>query len=124
VSNYSLKQVDVLIAETGVAPAVCQLAWSPPLFDAKLMAGFKQRKVVMSAHSPFRQSKLDDPVVEAIAARHGKTANQVIVRWNLQHGVAIVPKSSVPARMAGNADVFDFELNAAEMSELDACSAL
>ena len=122
VSNYSLKQVDTLIAETGVAPAVCQLAWSPTLFDAKLMAGFKERKVVMSAHSPFRQSNLDDPVIEAIATRHGKTANQVIVRWNLQHGVAVVPKSSVPERMAGNADVFDFELSAAEMNELDRSS--
>ena len=64
-------------------------------------------------------STLDDPVIGDIAEAHGKTAAQVMLRWGLQHGRSVIPKSTKPSRIAENIDVFDFELTAGEMTEID-----
>ena len=64
-------------------------------------------------------STLDDPVIAAIARAHGKTPAQVMLRWGLQHGRSVIPKSTKPSRIAENIDVFDFELSAEEMTAID-----
>ncbi len=120
VSNYSLGVIDQLRAETRVTPAVNQIRWSPFLFDADALAASRERGVVLEGYSPFRAGRLSHPVLTDIAARHGKNTAQVVVRWHLQHGIGVIPKSARRERIIANADVFDFELTADEMAALDA----
>ena len=120
VSNYSLEQIDTLITATGVVPEVNQIRWSPLLYDAELLRAHRERGVVVEGYSPFKAGTLSHPVLTEIAARHGKEPSQVVVRWHIQHQVVVIPKSARQDRIAGNADVFDFELAADEMKAIDA----
>jgi diketogulonate reductase-like aldo/keto reductase len=120
VSNYSLAQIDELVSATDVQPAVNQIEWSPLLFDAGELAGHRERGIVLEGYSALRGGTLEHPVVTQIADRLGRTAAQVIIRWHLQHGVVVIPKSVVRDRIVGNADVDGFELTADEMAALDA----
>lgn len=122
VSNYSIEQIDALIRETGVAPDVVQLSWSPVEFDAGYLEACRRRGVTVSAHSPIRNTPLDHPVLTGIAEGHGRSVPQVILRWNLQHGVAAVPKSASPERIRENLDIAGFTLSDAEMAAVDALS--
>lgn len=119
VSNYSLEQIDEIIEATGVAPAVNQIRWSPLLFDAELLAAHRDRGVVVEGYSPFRAGTLNDPTLVEIADRHGKLPEQIVVRWHVQHGIVVIPKSAKRERIVANADVFDFELTADEMTAID-----
>lgn len=119
VSNYSLEQIDRLIAATGVAPDVVQRSWSPPEFDAAYLQATKDRGILISAHSPLRSTPLDHPAIADTAQRHGVTPAQVVLRWNLQHDVAMVPKSANPQRMAQNLDLLGFALEDEEMLAID-----
>lgn len=120
VSNYSLRQVDELTEQTGVTPAVNQVKWSPLLFDRAVLDGHRERKVVLEGYSALRGGTLGNRAVRAVAERHGRTPAQVLVRWHLQHGVVVIPKSSRPDRIRSNADVADLVLTEADMAELDA----
>ncbi|WP_211298390.1 aldo/keto reductase [Kineococcus rhizosphaerae] len=119
VSNYSLDQLDELTAATGVTPAVNQVRWGPALFDAAFLEGHRQRGVVLEGYSPFKATPLDAPVLTGIARAHGVSAEQVVIRWHVQHGVIAIPKSGDPGRQARNRDVDGFALSAEEMSALD-----
>lgn len=123
VSNYSLAQIDELVEATGVTPAVNQVEWSPFLHDPAFLDGCRARGVVLEGYSPFKSGRLDDARLVEIAERHGKNAAQVVVRWHLQHGIVVIPKSARRERIASNADVLDFELTSDEMGALDALSA-
>lgn len=120
VSNYSLRQLDELEKETSELPAVNQVEWSPLLFDRAVLDGHQERGVVLEGYSALRGGTLEHPVVRAIAERHGRTPAQVIIRWHLQHGVVVIPKSVKEERIRSNAQVGDFELTEQEMTELDA----
>ncbi len=120
VSNYSLDQIDRLIAETGVTPAVNQIKWGPFLFDPAVLAGHQSRGVVLEGYSPFRSGPLDNPTLVAIATQLGRTVPQVIVRWHVQHGIVVIPKSARPERIVGNVDVSGFELSDEQMAAIDA----
>ena len=119
VSNFSLTELDALIAQ-GPKPAVNQIEWSPLLFDAEVLAGHQERGVVLEGYSALRGGTLDHPEILAIAERAGRTAAQVIIRWHLQHGVVVIPKSANEQRIIANADVGGFELSSDDMSQLDA----
>ncbi len=119
VSNYSLDQIDELTAATGVTPEVNQVKWGPFLHDAEVLDGHRERGVVLEGYSPFRSGPLDDPTLVAIAADLGRTVPQVIVRWHVQHGIVVIPKSARPERIASNADVTGFELREADMARID-----
>ncbi|MDG4820661.1 aldo/keto reductase [Asanoa sp. WMMD1127] len=119
VSNYSLAQIDELIAETGLAPAVNQIKWGPRLYDKAEVQGHHERGVVLEGYSPFKTTRLGDPVLTRIAEAHGVSAAQVVVRWHIQHGIVVIPKSVTPSRIRDNGDVFGFELSAEEMSAID-----
>ena len=123
VSNYSLAQIDELSAATGVAPAVNQIEWSPLLFDQAVLDGHRERGVVLEGYSALRGGALSHPVIEEVAQRLGRTPAQVIIRWHLQHGVVVIPKSRARERILSNIDVDDFELSAADVSALDALGA-
>ncbi|MDP9396458.1 MAG: aldo/keto reductase [Actinomycetota bacterium] len=120
VSNYSPAQIDELVRETGVAPAVNQIEWSPFLFDEARLAHSRAQGVVLEGYSPFKSARLDSPVLVEIAARHGKTPAQVIVRWHVEHEVVVIPKSARRERIVANADVWDFSLSADDVAALDA----
>jgi 2,5-diketo-D-gluconate reductase A len=120
VSNYSLDQVDQLTRETGATPAVNQVEWSPLLFDRAVLDGHRERGVVLEGYSALRGGTLEHPVVTGIADRLGRTPAQVIVRWHLQHGVVVIPKSAHRDRIRSNAEVDDVELSADDMAALDA----
>jgi 2,5-diketo-D-gluconate reductase A len=123
VSNFDLDLVDRVTQATGVAPAVNQIEWSPLLFDAGVLAGHRERGVVLEGYSALRGGTLDHPVIRAIAEKLGRTTAQVIIRWHLQHGIVVIPKSVKAERIRSNADVGDFELADDDMSALDELGA-
>lgn len=122
VSNYSLAQIDRLIEATGEAPAVNQIPWSPARHDPALLAGHAERGVAVEGYSPLKGTKLGDPVLGDIAAAHGVTPAQVVLRWHLEHGVTVIPKSEHPDRIAANVDLLGFTLTPAEVERIDGLS--
>jgi diketogulonate reductase-like aldo/keto reductase len=122
VSNYSTREIDELRDATGETPAVNQIPWSPWEFDAKRLAENEQRGVVVEGYSPFKRSDLRDPVLGAIAAAHGVSPAQVVLRWHIEHGIVVIPKSVTPERIASNLDIFSFRLTPDEVARIDALS--
>jgi diketogulonate reductase-like aldo/keto reductase len=123
VSNYSIAQIDELIAATGRAPAINQIPWNPFAFDEREVAELRSRQVVLEGYSPLKRSDLGHPVLAEIAAVHGKTAAQVILRWHVEHGFVVIPRSQRPERIEENFDIFDFQLAPEELRRLDALGA-
>ncbi len=120
VSNFDVAMIDDVTSTTGVAPAVNQIEWSPLLFDATALDAHRQRGVTLEGYSTLRGGTLEHPDVVSIAERLGRTPAQVIVRWHVQHGVVVIPKSRQADRIRSNADVAGFDLTAADMATLDA----
>ena len=123
VSNYSIAQIDELIAATGRAPALNQIPWNPFLFNEREVAELRSRHVVLEGYSPLKRSDFGNRVVEEIAAAHGKTAAQVILRWHVEHRFVVIPRSRRRERIEENFAIFDFELTAEEVRRLDALGA-
>jgi 2,5-diketo-D-gluconate reductase A len=123
VSNYSLALIDELIKATGEAPAVNQIHWNPRRYDARLLQGLRERGVAVEGYSPLKDTNLNDPVLTEIAWAHSVTPAQVVLRWHLEHDIAIIPKSSEPKRMAANLDLFGFSLDPAEVARIDGLAA-
>ncbi len=122
VSNFSTAQIDELIAATGQAPAVNQIPWSPASYDAAQVAQSRERGVVLEGYSPFKRTRLTDPVLGGIARAHAVTVPQVVVRWHVQHRIVVIPKSATPERIETNFDVYGFSLSDEEMSRIDGLS--
>jgi 2,5-diketo-D-gluconate reductase A len=123
VSNYSVAQIDELIAATGQAPALNQIPWNPFAYDARLVDELGSRQVVLEGYSPLKKSDLNHPVLREIAAAHGKTPAQVILRWHVEHGFVVIPRSARRERIEENYSIFDFELTADEVRQLNGLSA-
>ncbi|WP_105631574.1 aldo/keto reductase [Cronobacter dublinensis] len=132
VSNFEPEHIERLAQISSVLPAVNQVELHPYFNQSDLRAYHKTRGIITQAWSPlggvniyesaknhFTRSVLEDAVLEGIASRHGKSTAQVILRWHLQHGTAVIPKSVKPARIAQNADLFDFQLSDEEMLAID-----
>jgi len=119
VSNYSPEQIDRLIEVSGERPAVNQIEWSPFGHSEDVLAHAQRNGIVIQAYSPLtRGDRLGDEVLAEIAARHGKTPAQVMLRWSIQVGAPPVPKAATPAHREENFAVFDFELEEAELEHL------
>ena len=120
-SNFKLAHLQRLF-DAGMVPHVNQIQLDPYHRRADLEQLHAQRGIVTETWSPIGRGKamLSDPAITAVAQRHGKTAAQVVLRWQIQHGFVPVPKSSDPLRQAQNLDIFDFALSAADMASLDA----
>ncbi|TIC82954.1 aldo/keto reductase [Nocardioides sp. GY 10127] len=122
VSNFQPAHLDRLAAETGLVPAVNQIEVHPFFTNEAARAATHRTGSVVEAWSPIAQGAvLDDETIGKIAAAHGKTASQVTLRWHVQRGDVVFPKSTHRERMVENFDLFDFSLTDAEM---DAISAL
>jgi len=120
VSNYSLAQIDRLIKATGQAPAVNQIPWSPGRYDAALLAGHRERGVAVEGYSPLKRTNLASPVLTEIAAAHGATPAQVVLRWHLEHGVTVLVKSVHPERIVANFEALRLSLDPDEVARIDA----
>jgi 2,5-diketo-D-gluconate reductase A len=120
VSNFRVEDLGRLEAETEVRPTVNQIELHPRLQQAELRAWHADHGVVTEAWSPLAQGELlDDETIAAIAERHGKTPAQAVLRWHLQLGNVVFPKSVTPERIRENIEIFDFELSDAEMAEFE-----
>ena len=132
VSNFMVDHLTTLLDATSVVPAVNQLEIHP-YFQQRAVLDFDDRHGILNqAWSPIggitfypgfgedRRSVLEDPAVTRVAEAHGKSPAQVLLRWGLQQGRSVIPKSTKRTRIAENFDVFDFELTAAELTALDA----
>ncbi|MET0896406.1 MAG: aldo/keto reductase [Mycobacterium sp.] len=130
VSNFMPPHLDRLLAETEVVPAVNQLEVHPYFRQSDLLAADTAHGILNQAWSPIggitfyrdgsHGSTLKDPVILEIAAAHDRSPAQVMLRWHLQQGRQVIPKSVTPSRIAENFDVFDFELSAAQLTAIDA----
>jgi diketogulonate reductase-like aldo/keto reductase len=132
VSNFMRHHLDDLLARTSVVPAVNQIELHPYFAQPDVQKADAEHGILTQAWSPIggitfypgfgeqRRNVLEDPAIGAVAAAHGKTPAQVMLRWQLQHGRSAIPKSTNPARIAENFDVFDFALTADQMASIDA----
>lgn len=120
VSNFQVHHLEDLLKDAEVVPVVNQVEFHPRLTQQELRSFCASKGIQLEAWSPLMQGQLlDDPTLQEIAAKHGKSIAQVILRWDLQHGVVTIPKSTKEHRIAENASVFDFELSADEMARID-----
>lgn len=119
VSNFHEAHLRKIIDETGVIPAMNQIELHPWLPQAHMRDIDARLGIKTEAWSPLGSGRLiDDPVIADVAAKHGKSPAQVMVRWSIQLGNIVLPKSVTPARIEQNIDVFDFELDDADMAAI------
>ncbi len=120
VSNFQVPHLERLAAETDVVPAVNQIEVHPYFANNAVRAYGQEHGIVTEAWSPIAQGKvLDDPELTRIADAVGKTTAQVTLRWHIQRGDVVFPKSTREERMRENAEIFDFTLDAAQMAAID-----
>ncbi|MGM7778770.1 aldo/keto reductase [Arthrobacter sp. KNU-44] len=133
VSNFMPHHLEQLLDSTDVVPAVNQIELHPYFTQQAVQAADAEHGILTQAWSPIggitfypgwggqeRRNVMQDPAIATIARTHGKSPAQVMLRWHLQQGRSAIPKSTNPARIAENFDVFDFELSAAELAVIDA----
>jgi diketogulonate reductase-like aldo/keto reductase len=130
VSNFMVDHLTRLLEVATVVPAVNQIELHPYFQQRAVQAKNAEHGILTQAWSPIggitfyrdgqHTSTLQDPVIGGIAQEHGKSAAQVMLRWGVQEGRSVIPKSTKPARIAENLDVFDFELTAEELAAIDA----
>jgi diketogulonate reductase-like aldo/keto reductase len=120
VSNFLCPHLEELLSRARIRPAVNQIELSPFLQRRDATAFCKAEGIVVEAYSPLTRGKrLDHPVVVSIAQSARRSAAQVLLRWGIQKGVVVLPKSTQPPRIEENCAIFDFELDASSMEELD-----
>jgi diketogulonate reductase-like aldo/keto reductase len=120
VSNFTKRHLTELLADTKTVPAINQVEFHPYLYQRALLDFCTSRKIVVEAYSPLTQGqRLKDPKLVALAAKYAKSPAQILIRWAIQHGLVVIPKSATPARIRENAKVFDFEITAEDMRALD-----
>lgn len=122
VSNFLPEHLDRLIGETSVVPAVNQIELHPQLQQAASREAHARHGIATEAWSPLGQGKgiLEVPAILAIARKHGRTPAQVVLRWHLQLGNVVIPKSVTPSRIRENIDVFDFTLDPEDLAAIAA----
>ncbi|MEV0265503.1 aldo/keto reductase [Streptomyces sp. NPDC050617] len=120
VSNFQPHHLEQLAAETSVVPAVDQIELHPQFAQAEARAYHAQHNIATEAWSPLGQGKdlLDDPKIAAIARKHGVTPAQTVLRWHIQLGNIVIPKSVTPSRIKENIDVFGFELDDEDLASI------
>ena len=119
VSNYSIAQIDELIAATGEAPAVNQIPYSPVDHDPELLAAHRERGIVVEGYSPLKRTDLDAEPIVAAARAHGVTPAQVVLRWHIEHDVVVIPKSVRRERIEENLGALGFSLTPDEVAAID-----
>jgi len=120
VSNYMIWHLEELLNSSSTIPAVNQVEFSPYLYQKDLLEFCDSHNIQVEAYSPLTKGqKLSDPKLVAIASRYSKSPAQILIRWVLQHGAIVIPKSSKKERIFENADIFDFTISPKDMGVLD-----
>lgn len=121
VSNFQIHHLQDVLADCEIKPMVNQVEYHPRLTQKELQAFCRENGIQLEAWSPLMRGEiLTEPTIVEIGKKYGKTPAQVVLRWDLQHGVVTIPKSVTPARIKENANLFDFSLTAEEMKQIDA----
>ncbi|MEY4435040.1 MAG: hypothetical protein RIR16_1080 [Actinomycetota bacterium] len=119
VSNFNPEHIEELIESSNVIPAINQVELHPGLQQAEVRAINQKFGILTEAWSPLARARMNDEgVIQSISSRTGKTPAQVILRWHIQLGNLVIPKSSNPDRLSENIDVFDFELTETDMASI------
>jgi len=120
VSNFGVDDLEQLLATATVAPVVDQVQFSPYEYRTALLDAAGEHQIALEAYSPLGTGRhLTSDEVARIAQRHGRTPAQVLIRWCIERGIPVIPKSTHRERIAENAEVFDFALTAEDIAELD-----
>jgi diketogulonate reductase-like aldo/keto reductase len=120
VCNYAIRHLKELLTDARVAPVANQVEFNPFLHQRLLHEWCRQRDIQVVTHSPLaRGARRKDSRVQEMAARYGKSSEQVLIRWSLQRGVAVLTRSTKPEEISSHADVFDFDLSLRDMDTLD-----
>ncbi len=124
VSNFLVHQLQDLLADAEIVPAVNQVEFHPRLVQPDLLRFCREHGIQLEAWSPLMQGQIiSEPRVQQLAGKYARTPAQIVLRWDLQHEVVTIPKSIRAERIAENARVFDFELSPEDMAALDALDA-
>ncbi|UNK38372.1 aldo/keto reductase [Shinella sp. H4-D48] len=119
VSNFYPEHLQRLIDETGITPVINQIELHPDFPQTQARIWHDKHRIVTQSWSPLGQGKLlENPVVGQVAQKHGRTPAQVIIRWHIDNGLVVIPKSVTPSRIAENFKVFDFKLDADDLTTL------
>ena len=120
VSNYQINHLQELFSYANTIPVINQVEFSPYNYQKDLLDFCNQNKIILEAYSPLtRTQRLDDPKVLPIAKKHNKTVAQVLIRWAIEQEIVVIPKSARKERIIENANVFNFELDTADMRILN-----
>ncbi|SDE02749.1 Aldo/keto reductase [Paenibacillus sp. UNCCL117] len=119
VSNFHPHHLRDIIEDSGVVPTVDQVELHPLLQQRELRQYCAEHQIRLEAWSPLMQGNLDLPLLQELAAKYGKSPAQIILRWDLQQGVVVIPKSVTTSRIRENADIFDFQLSDDDLARLD-----
>lgn len=121
VSNFLIQHLDELLGSSEVVPAVNQVEWHPFVLQRSLLDYCGQKGIQVEAWSPLARGKyFDNPTIGGLAEKYGKTPAQIMIRWDLEHGVITIPKSVHRERIVANSQVFDFSLAPEDVRALDA----
>jgi len=125
ISNFTIRHLTELLQQTGTVPAVNQVEFHPYLYQRDLLDFCSGKRILVEAYSPLTKGeRLNDPKLVAIGKRYStnskpKSTAQILIRWALQHGLVVIPKSANRKRIFENADVFDFAISTGDMQLLD-----
>ena len=121
VSNFTVSHLKRIIDATGVAPSVNQIELHPRFQQKELAAYHTEHGIITESWSPLGQGTLlENPTLKALAQKHGRTPAQVVIRWHLDRGYIVIPKSVTPSRIRENFDVFDLSLDADDLAKIAA----
>lgn len=118
VSNFTIEQLREIIDDTGVVPSVNQIELHPAFPQDELRAFHREHGIVTESYSPLGSGKFENPILDEIGAKYGKTAAQVVLRWHLDLGLVAIPKSVTPSRIRENIALFDFRLDADDLAKI------
>ncbi|KAA1476615.1 Aldo/keto reductase [Dentipellis sp. KUC8613] len=119
VSNYGIRHLEEIQKAGMELPAVNQIEIHPFCQQRPIAAWCREHNIVVQAYCPLIRGRMDDPIIVNVAKKHDRDPAQILIRWSLQHGFVPLPKSSNPARIKSNAEVYDFELDKEDMDALD-----
>ncbi|TYP76735.1 aldo/keto reductase [Paenibacillus methanolicus] len=119
VSNFLIHHLEDLLADCEIVPMVNQYEYHPLLSQPELLAYCQSKGIQVTAYFPLMQGRLDHPTLAELSNKYKKTAAQIVLRWELQKGVVVIPKTSTAARLTENANIFDFILAEEDMERID-----
>nr|WP_156956090.1 aldo/keto reductase [Salinicoccus luteus] len=120
VSNFHQQHLEDIFAMCRIKPMLNQLEYHPHLAQKEMHAFCRAHDIQLEAWAPLKRGGLfEEPVIQELVEKHGKTPAQIILRWDIQNGVSTIPKSITPSRIRENIDIFDFELSDADMKKID-----